>query len=70
MLTASVVKGRPGKSVSGRIRSSHPYLAAGNAAVEEQFPYMLYMAPLAMQCLTDPHKWMAVTHSEMHICRR
>lgn len=56
MLTASVVKEWPGKSISGRIRSSYPYLAAGNAAVAERFPYMLYMAPLAIQCLADPHK--------------
>lgn len=38
MLTASVVKGRPGKSMSGRIRSSYPYLAAVNATVAEWFP--------------------------------
>lgn len=46
MLTASVVKGRPGKIMSGRIRSSYPYLAAVNAAVARQFPHMPVERPL------------------------
>lgn len=46
MLTASVVKGRPSKSISGRIRSSYPYLATVDAAVAECFPYTPADRPL------------------------
>lgn len=63
MLTATIVKGRPGKSISGRIRSSHPYLAAVNAAVAGWFPYMPVDWPLWLSTalLTHINGWLWVT---------